>query len=268
MTLDILICTLNGGIEQVPRVLLPQRPGVGYVVSMQYTDSSYLNDVPAVLRERKDVKLTYLAGKGLSRNRNNALLHSSADICLIADDDNKYQNMYLDRIFVYMTGNTDVDIALFKATTDGVHWLKPTYPRHSTSYEDAIRQGYYPSSVEMVIRRKQLLHEGVLFNERFGLGSDVFCSGEESIFIADALRHKMKVHYFPELIVQTPGCTTGSKFASSPDLQVSKGATFCYCYGRHRALWLSLKESLWYLIHKGKSPISIFRNMYKGITLC
>ena len=49
MSIDILICTIDHGIQNVPGVLLEPMPGVRYVVSMQYTDSQYLDDIPSVL---------------------------------------------------------------------------------------------------------------------------------------------------------------------------------------------------------------------------
>ena len=50
MTLDILICTIDEGIEKVPKVLMPPRDGVRYVVSMQYTQKTMKERVPAVLK--------------------------------------------------------------------------------------------------------------------------------------------------------------------------------------------------------------------------
>jgi hypothetical protein len=80
MTLDILICTIDEGILRVPEVLMSPRGDVRYVVSMQWTspragrkdeevEESLLEQVPEVLREREDVTLTFLEGKGLSREK-------------------------------------------------------------------------------------------------------------------------------------------------------------------------------------------------------
>ncbi len=38
MTLEILICTLDEGIAQIAPMLLPQREGIGYLVSWQHSD--------------------------------------------------------------------------------------------------------------------------------------------------------------------------------------------------------------------------------------
>lgn len=36
-TLDILICTIGTGVETIPRMMLPERQGVRYVISVQHT---------------------------------------------------------------------------------------------------------------------------------------------------------------------------------------------------------------------------------------
>ena len=73
MKLNVLISTLNNGIERVPHIQLAPRTDVAYIVSMQYTDEVYLQQIPTELQERSDVQVVTMAGKGLSRNRNNAM---------------------------------------------------------------------------------------------------------------------------------------------------------------------------------------------------
>ena len=89
-TLDILISTIGTGVEAIPRMLLPERQGVRYVVSVQHTCPASEVTIPQELTSRPDVTVVLLPGKGLSRNRNNAISMASADICLIADDDCRY----------------------------------------------------------------------------------------------------------------------------------------------------------------------------------
>ena len=89
MTLDILICSLNKGIVRIDDLLRPEQEGVRYVVSYQYTDERYLELVPDVLKQRKDVVLSVYKGQGLSNNRNHALELAKADLVIFADDDSR-----------------------------------------------------------------------------------------------------------------------------------------------------------------------------------
>lgn len=260
MTLDILICTIDEGIKNVPEVLMSPREDVSYVVSMQFTDKEYLKLIPEILREREDVVLTTLEGRGLSRNRNNAIDHSSADILLIADDDVRYTKDGIDNIFKAYDQHKDADIICFKAETlEGMEMKN--YPAEDIPFTEAFKRGYYPSSIEVTFRR----NIPTRFDERFGLGSEKLCSGEEDVFIYDAMQEGAKVWFVPETIVRTADGTTGDFFLTNKKVQLSKGATFRHIFGMKEALWRSVKEGGWYFIHKGKNPLPIILNMWKGI---
>ena len=233
-------------------MLMPPQEGISYVVSMQWTDKSYLNLIPDVLKERKDVTLTLLEGNGLSRNRNNAIAHSVADIMVIADDDCRYKSEYMETIRKAYTDHPQADIITFEALDMDGHPHHP-YPAD------------YICSVEMTFRLKVK----TLFNLRFGLGSGLFCSGEEQVWMKDAEREGYSHIFIEKPIVMTPAETTGNqqRFTASPQLQQSKGATFRYIYGTEEALWRSVKEAGWYMVHKHVNPLPILYNMIKGIAM-
>ena len=260
MTLDILICTIDEGIRNIPNVLIPKEKGISYIVSMQYTDESYFAMIPEILKERDDVTLTYLKGKGLSRNRNNAIAHAKGDILLIADDDNRYTSSGLRRIIDTYENNQDASVICFKAESYSGVPLK-WYPSDAMSYEAAFRQGYYTASIEMTMRNNL----GLKFDERFGLGSEYLCAGEEEVFMKDAITAGYKALFVPKVIVWSNPDTTGSHFIGNKKMQITKGATFRYLFGTKEAIWRSIKESLYHLIHSHANPLPIFKNMLKGI---
>lgn len=248
MTLDILICTIDEGIEKVPAVLMSPRDDVRYVVSMQYTKEESKARVPAMLKEREDVTLTFLEGKGLSRNRNNALNHATSDMVVIADDDNRYTDALIDNIFEAYEAHPEADVIHFQALDLEGNPLHP-YPAD------------YVCSVEMTFRRKV----STKFDERFGLGSPLLCAGEEDVWMKDAKDAGYQIRYVPKPIVMTPRVTTGTQFAGNPKLQMTKGATFKHVYGTANALWRTLKETGWWMIHQKENPFPILYNMLKGI---
>ena len=277
MTLDILICTIDEGIERVPEVLMSPRGDVRYVVSMQYScpcagrkshaeergkelETELLKRVPQVLREREDVVLTFLEGRGLSRNRNHALEMATGDILLIADDDNRYTKELIDRIFEAYREHEKADIICFAAESYGGEPMK-TYPTETMPYRRAMEQGYYPTSMEMTMRKGV----EVRFDERFGLGSELLCAGEEDVFLKDAQDKGYQVLFVPKVIVRSRYETTGSHFIGNKKLQMSKGATFKYVYGTPNALWRTLKEAGWWLVHRKVNPVPILWNMLKGM---
>ena len=248
MILEILICTIDEGIAKVPDVLMPPREDIRYVVSMQWTREEVKDAVPQILNDRDDVKLLFLKGKGLSRNRNNAIAHASGDILLIADDDNRYTDELIGNIFETYEAHPEADVIHFQALSLEGTPLHP-YPAD------------YVCSHELTLRQ----HVKVPFDERFGLGSDKLCAGEEQVWIKDVKDKNYNVLYIPKPIVMTRKETTGTRFIGYKKMQMSKGATFKYIFGTWNAVWRSVKEAGWYLFHKGENPFPILYNMLKGI---
>ncbi len=250
-TLDILISTVAPMVDSITEMMLPEREGVRYIISVQYT-----TDEPPVLStqitSRTDVTTGFLQGSGLSRNRNNALRMSRADICLIADDDNRYTTEYIDTILNSWNENPDADILTFMAQSYEGEPLHP-YPAP------------YICSQEITLKRNSIISNSIFFDERFGLGSPLLCSGEEDVFIHDARKAGLTVKFIPKVIVRTDKFTTGIRFISDRKVQITKGATFRYIYGTGNAIWRSFKEAGWYLFHKGANPFPILFNMLKGI---
>lgn len=282
-TLHLLVCTLDERIASVPQMLLPPQEGVRWVVSMQYTDERFLQQIPAVLQERSDVHLLTLPGKGLSRNRNHALafmrqslsggLPLSGSIgnnnraalgcnCLISDDDVRYTLPQLQALRQCLADNPQVDVALFGMTAPDGTPLKP-YPTRSMTYREAMAvRGYYPTSMEIVLGARAI--ERLHFDERFGLGSPALPCGEEEVLLCDALREGLEVRFFPVVIGQTDPATTGLRFLSDPAVQRAKGAVFAYTLPRARAYYKMAKEALHHLLYSRANPFPLLRHMQEG----
>lgn len=243
MTLELMICTLGEGIRRVEAQLLEPRPDVRYLVSCQYDGEP--SSVPEALQRRADVRVIFQPGRGLSRNRNNALCHASGDILKVCDDDERWTNARLDLILDTFARHPEYDIVHFQIEGTGKRYPNPSV-----------------SSCEMALRRKTA---GQLrFDERFGLGSPCLCGGEEDVFLCDARRKGLSVHYEPQTIAFTPGPTTGADIRN-PRLQRTKGAVFYYTRGLAYALLKSLRESLGWALRRRMNPITLLANMLWGI---
>ena len=252
LTLDILICTVSDRLSRIPGMLLPMNPAVRYIVSVQHTCPQSGVIIPEELRSRADVTVSLLQGLGLSRNRNNALSLATADICLLADDDNLYLPEHISNILDTWQSNPDADIITFQAQKHNGELLHP-YPAP------------YVCSVEITFRLQSVLSAELRFNENFGLGSPLLCAGEEEVFISDARRAGLKVMFMPKVIVRTDGATTGRALIGNRRLQITKGAVFRHAYGTAGAVWRSIKEAGWYLVHRKANPFPILFNMLRGI---
>lgn len=268
MTIDILICTIDDGVCSVGQVLMPPTPDVHYVVSMQHTrplnaEAAWIEALDT-LRQRPDVTLTTLEGRGLSRNRNNALRHATADVIIIADDDCRYTSVNIDNVRKAYTEHPEADIICFEAESyDGTPLKR--YPTATNSYAEVCKQGYYPTSFELTLRRQSLVSAEICFNEHFGLGAPRFIVGEEEVLLDDAERAGLRIIFAPQVITQTDPTTTGRYFLQDARLQEAKGAVFRRRFGTCTALWRTLKEGAHHLVFNHVNPLPIWRNMLRGI---
>lgn len=245
MKLNILVCTTVKRIADVAGLLLPQRCDVSYIVSVQY-DGEALPSVSVPELKREDVAVHFLRGFGLCRNRNNALRLADGDIALIADDDLRYKTEYFDTVLRVFEENKGLDVALFKMTCDiGGKEHKP-YPGKCTDFPVKGCRGYFPSSAEMAFRVASVKGR-VCFDERFGLGAEKLNCGEEDIFLKDCIDAGLTVRFFPHVVTEHYGASTGGSLYSNDANILSRGATAYYLHGcgaYPRALKFALSSSL------------------------
>lgn len=198
--INILICTIDEGIHKIHQLLEPFQEDVEYKISHQFRDVKYLA-IPDNLK-RKDVSISQISGKGLSRNRNNSLKMANGDIAVIADDDVKYYPESFKNITKVFENDPELDVACFKIKT---HAGEPEFKDYP-NYECVLKKHrhHYISSIEIAFRVESIKAKQIRFDERFGLGSEKYNAGEEEIFICDCINAGLKVMYFPSYIVEHP----------------------------------------------------------------
>ena len=218
MTIEILICTIDRGIDNAAKVLMPPHKGISYLVSWQQTPALESAEVPVELR-RDDVRVVTLSGKGLARNRNNAISHAKADICVLADDDVRYEPAKLISALEVFTTHPSLDIATFKYES---RYSPKHYPAYPFDFRNRPRF-YYVASIEIAFRRTSV--QGRLcFNELFGLGAEALTAGEEEILMLDAMQLGLDCRFFPMAIVHHDAPSTCTHSAASPGFIMAKGA--------------------------------------------
>lgn len=286
MTIFVLIATIDEGLERVPNVLLPEEEGVRYVVSWQrterrndgmtdlrnhgFTESRIYGEVESELRERKDVVVTTMEGRGLCRNRNHAIeaalgcLSSPLEdaVFVIADDDERLMPEAFERLRKVYARYPKMDGALMRlrSTTDGAYFK--SYPSSLVAYGRHPRS-YYACSWEMTFRTR-VWQTGIRFNEHFGLGSEMLCAGEEDVLLTDVLRKGLNVLIVPEDIGYTDPETTGTHLLDNKVLR-SKGAVYGYQRSRFNAWLRSLREALALGWKCRTNPWSLFKEIWFGV---
>lgn len=196
MKINILVSTINRGIESVPDILMEQHDFISYIISHQYTADQFL-PIPAKL-SRDDIRISQIKGNGVTISRNNAIALADGDIGLFSDDDVKYRLEWLENLKTKFENDSNLDVAIFKIKTlDGEPEYRD-YPNEIIEYKKAPSVG----TIQIAIRLGSIQAKNIKFDERFGAGNTFLIGSDEQIFVHDCIANGMKVVYFPEYVVQ------------------------------------------------------------------
>lgn len=175
-----------------------------------------------LMNDTQRIDVVERSERGLSKSRNCALHHSTADICLIADDDMHYVNDLEPLILQAFADHPEYDLIAFYIDRDESFAQKQMGKQRSIGKFSSLAL----MSVQIAFRRSRILAQQIAFDERFGAGSGCFICGEENIFLMDCLAKGLRIGYIPLLI----GATTeneSSWFQGYNDRYfISKGAAF------------------------------------------
>lgn len=264
LTLQLLISTIDGGINNVPHMLLAPTAGVSYVVSWQITGGMRLDQCPHQLLMRTDVKLLTMHQRGLSRNRNHCIDYASADVCLVCDDDCRYTAARLRKVVEAFEADPQLDVATFQMTVAGNQPGK-AYPHEATVLKRHLPKGYYLTSMELAFRLSSVRAHGLRFNENLGLGSPMLWCGEEELLLHEAITGGMKCEFFHTVVVDTASPTTGSTRATLPQVIMGRGAFLSIVHPHTRHL-RALKIALTLHRQHGAPLLATLRHLLKGMS--
>ena len=159
------------------------------------TDAIIINQTDCLdykVEEKDSIKIRIFSfnEKGIGRSRNNALMRSNADICVIADDDMVYVDGYEKIIIEEFKRNPKADVIIFNVKIideKGERIRKQNNKR--VRFYNSLKYG----AVRIAFRREKILKENISFSLLFG-GGALYGSGEDSIFITDCLKKGLKIY--------------------------------------------------------------------------
>lgn len=130
--------------------------------------------------------------RGLTKSRNMAIGKSAADICLLCDDDEVFEEDYEQKILGAYEKLPQADVVIFKMVN------------RAPSFEDKVMRLRFPrtmkvSSWQISFRRQRLLDAGVKFDELLGAGTGNGAE-EELKFLTDCEKAGLVIYYVPEAI--------------------------------------------------------------------
>ncbi len=144
-------------------------------------------------RECGDIKMITTPTRGVGLNRNIALMASSADILLFADDDIVYNDDMPEKVLEAFEKLPDADVILFgiDIVKGGAVVEKRNTPIRRLRIWNSMRFG----TCRMAVRRSALVNKNITFNQCFGGGCE-FSSGEDTLFLKSCFDRGLKVYSY------------------------------------------------------------------------
>ena len=141
------------------------------------------------------------------------------DISLLADEDVVYYNGYNDIITNAYQKISDADMILFALDFESERQSKDIPKVKRLRLYNALKFG----AVNISFLNDKLKKNQISFNEMFGGGSE-FVSGEDSLFLLDCLKNKMKIYVYPEKIGRVKDTNSTWYQGVNDEFLQSKGA--------------------------------------------
>ena len=127
--------------------------------------------------------------RGVGRSRNNALLRATADICLMADDDVKYNDDYEALVSRAFLRYPDADVILFNVPSTNTERKSAHISQdHRVHFFNFMK---YPT-FQIAFRRQSILKANIFFSLLFG-GGAMYSAGEDTLFLRECLKKGLKM---------------------------------------------------------------------------
>lgn len=147
---------------------------------------------------QKRIKCYSFNERGIGLSRNSALMRSTGDICVMADDDMVYVENYEEIIMNGYKKYPDADMIVFNSLIkEKSGSRKPVKKNGRVKFYNCLKYG----TVTFTFRRESILKNNITFSLIFGGGAK-YGSGEDSKFIWDVIKKGMKVYSVTTLIAE------------------------------------------------------------------
>lgn len=201
------------------------------------------------------------AERGVGLSRNNALMRSTANICLFADDDVTYVYNYKEIVIKAFNEKPEADVIIFNVPSSNNERLTYKITKHSrVRWYNCLRYG----AVKIAVRTEKLKQANIYFSLLFGGGAK-YSAGEDSLFIAECIRKGLKIYTNP-MVIGYISQEDSSRFKGYTDKYFIDKGVFYYCLSKRWAWLLCLQFALRHrkLYKIDKSVKEAFKLMIAG----
>ena len=202
--------------------------------------------------------------KGVGLSRNNGLMRSTADICLMADDDMVYVDGY-ERIVLDAYNNAPfADFILFNVAIHADNrTTQMVQHNRKLRYWERLRYG----TVSFTFKRDSIIKKNLFFSLLFGGGAK-FGSGEDTLFLWSALRNDIKVYTDNNLLAEVYNDHSTWFRGNNDQYYFDKGALYKAISPRFHYLFNGYIIWRTHHAYQGEhSFITLFKIMNEGATI-
>ena len=189
--------------------------------------------------------------RGLSISRNLAIKNATADICVIADDDEIFEENFIKKVEETYKQLPQADIIIFSLSNSKVKFGK--VPRKLTKWELL-----KVISIRISFKIDPILKNNILFDPLLGSGSGNG-SGEENKFLLDCYNKGLQIYFSPCQIAYLNKNSESLWFKGFDEKYFyTRGKSTRYIFG----FWFACIYGIYFLIakyNKYKNNISIFK---------
>jgi len=165
---------------------------------------------------RDDVLYIVSSESGLSKSRNLALQHCSTKYGFICDDDVMIDVKELTKaVDVAESKGSDILACRFLYSDGSMN----SYP--ADGFLHGVKSVASICSIEILVNIVSLRRKSICFDETFGLGTPL-PSGEEFIFLTDALKSGLEVRHSSCVVCTHPPISSGMDFFSTKEKILAK----------------------------------------------
>lgn len=159
----------------------------------EYSYREYFQDNGCV------AKLISTSDRGVGKNRNKALMNASGEYLVFADEDMIYEDGYEKIVLETFEKKKKADIIVFNLEylNKFISGKKPRTKFKRIRWWNSMRYG----AARIAIRKDALDKAALSFSTLYGGGAK-YSSGEDTLFIREALRKGLKMYYSPEIIAK------------------------------------------------------------------
>ncbi|MBE6573333.1 MAG: glycosyltransferase [Ruminococcaceae bacterium] len=200
--------------------------------------------------------------RGVGKNRNRSIDNATGDILVLADDDMCFVDGYKDIVEKCFNDIPDADILIFNL-------IEKNPRRYRFREPERIGNSNYArfGAARFALKRKSIIDSGVRFSTQFGGGAK-YSSGEDTIFLKDCLRKKLKIYGVPYALAEIDQNAESTWFKGyNEKYYYDKGAAYTALGNRFTATIYCFRYLIKYRSqYKGKhSFFRLYRLMIKGI---